>query len=110
VSLFDEGALRTLIASEVRKVVREELARAPDGGAADDYVSVKSAARIASVATDTIRDWITKGRLGRFSAGRVLRVKRSELDALLASPAPSSAPSTPEAAAAAYLRRTSRAG
>jgi excisionase family DNA binding protein len=108
VSLIDEEALRALIATEVRKVVREELARGGAMVADDDYVAVKEAARIASVATDTVRDWIKNGSLGRYHAGRVLRVKRSELHALLARPPSLGVMETPEAAARAYLRRASR--
>jgi excisionase family DNA binding protein len=109
VSLFDEDGFRALIANEVRKVIREELARGPAVGRADDYVSVREAARVASLATDTIRDWIAKGSLGRYRAGRLLRVKRAELDALLVRPSASGPPETPEAAATAYLRRPGRA-
>jgi excisionase family DNA binding protein len=107
-SLIDERALRDLIAAEVRKVVREEIARGSGATAGDDYLAVKDAARIASVATDTIRDWIKNGSLGRYHAGRVLRVKRSELHELLARPPALGATDTPEAAARAYLRRASR--
>jgi excisionase family DNA binding protein len=110
VSLIDEGALRALIAEEVRKVVREELARGTPSGPGDGYLSVKEAARVASVAMDTVRDWIANGCLGRYNAGRVLRVKRSELDALLARSTPNGTAPTPEAAAMAYLRRAGRSG
>jgi excisionase family DNA binding protein len=110
VSLIDEAALRALIATEVRKVIREELAYGTAIGSGDDYVSVKEAARIASVATETVRDWISKGSLRRYHAGRVLRVRRSELDAQLARPALSGTPETPEAAARVYLHRAGRPG
>jgi excisionase family DNA binding protein len=106
-AIFDEVALRTLIADEVRRVIRDELANAKtqDPG---DYVSVSEAARIASVATDTVRDWISRGKLGRYNAGRVLRVRRTELDELLAQPAATRVALTPEDEARAYLRRAGR--
>ena len=80
--IFDEGALMAAIATCVRGVVREELARRPTF--ADQYISVKAAARRIDVAPATIRDWINRGMLGRYHAGRELRVKVSELEALVA--------------------------
>jgi excisionase family DNA binding protein len=45
---------------------------------------VARAAEVAKVNPATVRKWVEEGRLGRYRAGRELRVKRSELDRLLA--------------------------
>lgn len=81
-SLFDESALREIIRDEIRTVIRQELGRKP--AAAGDYVSVSEAAQIASVQAQTIRAWVRSGKLTEYKAGRVLRVRRSELEAFLA--------------------------
>ena len=88
-----EAALRSMIEDVVRKVLREELGASP-GANGDEYLSVATAARVAEVAPATIRGWIAEGRLHRYAAGREIRVRRAELEALLAAPATS-----PEAAA-----------
>jgi excisionase family DNA binding protein len=80
VNLFDESALRALVSEEVRRALREELSQAPSH---DEFLPVADAARIAAVHADTIRAWIAMGRLVRYSAGRELRVKRSDLEAFL---------------------------
>lgn len=77
---FDE-MLRTM----VRDVVREEVARArpqadPDF---DAHLSTRTAAQHAGVAIGTIRRWIREGKLRELRAGRHLRVRRADVDALL---------------------------
>lgn len=73
-------ALRAFIA----QVVRDELARQrPPAAVADEYLSVARAAAVADVAPGTVRRWIREGRLVGHHAGRVLRVKRTDLEALL---------------------------
>lgn len=52
---------------------------------AGEYLSIAEAAAIASVAPQTVRRWVRAGDLNGYKAGRVLRVKRAELDAFLAS-------------------------
>lgn len=89
---LDVEALRALI----RDAVREALSSSPR---ADGYESVTEAAKRADVSPGTIRAWIKAGKLARYGAGRCLRVKRSELDTLLASPAES-----PEALARARFK------
>jgi excisionase family DNA binding protein len=99
VSLFDESALRDIIRDEVRTAIRHELGKKPV--TAGDYVSVAEAANIASVQGQTIRAWIRSGRLTEYKAGRVLRVRRSELETFLAvAPSPETASDlSPEALA-----------
>lgn len=74
--------LHTALRDLVRDVVREELAlRTTD--VTPEYLSIDAAAQIASVAEGTIRRWIREERVAGYRAGRVLRVKRTDLDALL---------------------------
>jgi excisionase family DNA binding protein len=84
-SLFDESALRDIIRDELRTVIRQELGKKPAAGG--DYLSVAEAAQIAAVSPQTIRAWIHARKLTQFNAGRVIRVRRPELEALMASPA-----------------------
>lgn len=71
--------------------------------------AVAEAARRIDVAPATVREWIASGRLGRFHAGRELRVNLAELETLLRT-APEGAPRSPEEEARAFLlRRGNRA-
>jgi excisionase family DNA binding protein len=86
-SIFDEQALRNMIEDVVRSVVREEMKTAGQSTTGTDmFLSASEAARVAGVAPGTIRAWIDEGKLERYHAGRVLRVKRRELEEFLASP------------------------
>lgn len=105
--LLDENTLRELVRAEVRKAIREELRTG--SAAMADYLPVVEAARIAAVAPDTIRIWIGQGRLGRYAAGRELRVKVSELEAFLRSGADGDGALSPEEEARRFLaRKTAR--
>lgn len=66
---------------QIRRIVREELQRA----SADhvDYLTTRDAAAVAKVAEGTIRRWIRSGRLPTHRAGRVMRVRRTDLVELL---------------------------
>ena len=72
-SILDEKALLHVITDAVRQVVREELSKVPERS---EYLSVREAAEIADVIPGTIRSWIETGKLGRYQAGRHVRVKR----------------------------------
>ena len=61
---------------EIRKALVAE-------GARDGYLSVREAARLASVCTNTIKKLLKDGALRRYRVGRDHRVKRSELEAYL---------------------------
>ena len=100
--ILDEAGLRALIEEAVRKVIREEIA----AGAAQrgEYVSVAEAARQVEVSPATIREWMRDGRLRRYHAGRELRVRTLELQALLTRPERTEEP-TPEEAAREFLAR-----
>jgi hypothetical protein len=107
-SLFDEDGLRTIIAQEVGKAIERILGDPPRlPTQSDQYLPVTDAARIAAVAPATIRTWMDEGRLTRYHAGRVLRVRRSELEALMrtGSTKPDGLPLSPEAEADRFLQR-----
>lgn len=77
----------TITADELREIIREELARATPAAAPvkpSGYLSVPQAAEYASVSRDTIRDWISAGRLPHRRVGRHYRVTRDDLDRALA--------------------------
>jgi excisionase family DNA binding protein len=102
--ILDEHALRTLIEEVVRGVLREE--RGGTQGEQAEFVSVAEAARRVDVTPATIRDWVGQGRLGRYHAGRELRVRVSELGTLLTSE-PVELVRTPEDEARRFLERRS---
>lgn len=109
-SLFNEAELRDIIRDEVRTAIRQELGKKP--ATVGEFVSVADAAQIASVATQTIRVWVREGRLTGYHAGRVLRVRRAELeDFLAAGPSPSSTTQmSPEELADRDFRQRQAAG
>lgn len=75
-----EAGLREIIAA----VVREEIGRAlAELRAPDEYLSTRAAAEVAGVAVGTIRRWIREGKLDEQRAGRMVRVRRDDLDRLL---------------------------
>jgi excisionase family DNA binding protein len=89
-SLFNEAELREIIHEEVQSAVLQVMGTKP--AAAGEFVSAAEAARIASVSSQTIRAWIRSGKLATYKAGRVLRVKRTELeDFLTTGPTPDNA-------------------
>lgn len=84
-----EAELRSLVRDEVRDVLREELQvllqdRGGIRNAAEAYLSIAKAARVADVAPGTVRAWIRSGRVESRRAGRVLRVSRTELERFMA--------------------------
>ena len=84
-----EAAFRELMRDVVRDEVRSALAESRPRQAAttapgEPYLSVANAAKLADLAPNTIRTWIRDGRLPAHRAGRVLRVRRSELESFLA--------------------------
>jgi excisionase family DNA binding protein len=68
--------LRAFIAD----VVRAEIGKAAEP---DEYLSTKTAAKVADVASGTIRRWVRKGKLREHRAGRLVRVSRDDLQRLL---------------------------
>jgi excisionase family DNA binding protein len=103
---FIEKALRDLVAEEVRRVIHEERAALYGPVDALEYLPVADAAARVAVAPATIRTWIAEGKLRRYHAGRVLRVRWSELEFLLRSgPEAADRRATPEEEAKLYLQR-----
>ena len=85
-----EIALRELLRDVVRDELRIALAEGrprqaanPSSGS-EPYLSITNAAQLADLAPNTIRTWIRDGRLPAHRAGRVLRVRRSDLEKFLA--------------------------
>lgn len=56
-----------------------------------EYLTTSAAATVASVNEGTIRRWVRDGKIRGYRAGRVLRVRRDELDQMLATGRRSSA-------------------
>jgi excisionase family DNA binding protein len=88
-----EAALRRVVADTVRGVLREELGgmlrdaltAAPGRHGEDDrYLSVKEAAQLVGVRAETIRSWLQAGYFPAYRAGRILRIRRVELESYLA--------------------------
>jgi excisionase family DNA binding protein len=82
------------IREAVRDVVREEIetvlrrmghSHSQPATPASEYLSIADAAELVHVHPATLRSWINEGRLRGHRAGRHHRVKRSELEAFLAS-------------------------
>jgi hypothetical protein len=110
VSLFDEKVLRDIVADELRRVLREERGEYRRPANDGEYLPVAEAAGRAAVAPATIRTWMAQGKLGRYHAGRELRVLWSELATLMRKPPKKSDGAegdrmTPEEEAALYLQR-----
>lgn len=101
---------RTLLRDELRPlqdridaIAGALAASTPDG---DALVPVKVAARIANVSQGTVRNWLRDGRLRRFGTGRLLRVRRSDVFALLRNENAVAAPESAEDQAARILGRS----
>ncbi len=84
-----EDTIRAAVREEVRAALRELLqpvldARRPEPSG-PPYLTVKQAAEFAGgVRPETVRAWIKSGELPRHGKGRVLRVRREQLEDFLA--------------------------
>jgi excisionase family DNA binding protein len=99
-----EQALRDVVSGEVRRVLRAELTALAAPRDEPRYLPVAVAAARIGVAPATIRVWINQGKIKRYHAGRVFRVRWSELQTLLRS-GPKKTERTPEEEADLYLER-----
>ena len=113
--VFDEDALVQLIGDAVKQAVQDALvpiARAStvavEQVSTDEYLAVRTAAAIAKVHEATIRDWISRGSLRAYRAGRHVRLKRSDLDEYLARSPQGKAPPIDMAERAARIVGRSR--
>jgi excisionase family DNA binding protein len=97
------SAFRQLVQTEVAAQVAAALDRRL---AAGELLSTAEAAAHARVTPETIRRWVTAGKLTEHRAGREVRVARADLDALLhrGTRAPRNAEKTPEQLAAERFR------
>ena len=65
----------------IRSIVRDELAKATPAN--DEYLTTAEAAKVAKVTEGTVRRWARLGKLTTHRAGRVVRVRRSDLVELM---------------------------
>lgn len=86
---MSESKIRAAVEALVSALV--DAARAPTPEPVAEYLSTVAAATVASVNEGTIRRWVRAGKLRGYRAGRVLRVRRDELDQMLATGRRSSA-------------------
>jgi len=71
-----------------------------------EFLTVGQAAQLVQVSASTVRAWCRNGRLRRYGAGKLVRVRRAEvLEALTVS---AGAPANVDAEAAALLARHRR--
>ena len=100
-------ALQNIIGHSIRPIIREEVERllldlrqmvadtlSSQTRELEEYISVGHAARFVGVKEATVRDWIKKGYLQEFRAGRLLRVQKTELERFLLSGTNDKKPST----------------
>lgn len=87
--------IRILVANEVTKQIGHVRALG-------EYLTTEEAGELARVATGTVRRWIREGRLPSQSAGREIRIRRSDLERLMTGDRKKREPS-PEALAADAL-------
>jgi len=91
-----EPSLETRLGELIRGLVQTEVSAAVAALAAqqatntEDYLTTKQAAKYAAIAQGTLRRWISEGRLKATHAGRYYRVRRADLDHLLAERPPGS--------------------
>jgi excisionase family DNA binding protein len=83
-----EDMLQRLVTKAMEDVVERRLLplmseRIASLTAPAEWLKIGEAARHAGVADDTVRDWIQRGDLPEYRAGRHLRVRRDELDRFL---------------------------
>lgn len=90
---------------DLRRVLREELARAlavPRGSTEDRRVTAAEAAAAAGLAVSTIRQWVADGKVRAYGEGRAVRYSLAEVLAVRP------APRTSAESAEAWAERTRR--
>lgn len=81
-----KDAVRDLLRDEFRALAREMAEATP----ASPFLRIADAAALVQVHPQTVRRWITTGKLPVHGEGRMVRVKQEDLERLLAA-APSGA-------------------
>jgi excisionase family DNA binding protein len=75
----------------------------------DPYLTINDIKRELHVSHETVRKWILSGRLPHVKAGRMYRVRRSDLERMLAAtPSVPGAPSDPAVATVNAMGRRDR--
>ena len=93
--------IETMINTLVKQAVHEEVTRAvKEATRPDEFLSTRTAAKIADVSLGTIRRWVDTGKLTEHRAGSRIRVSRNELERLLKSWGASNDELSPEQLAA----------
>jgi excisionase family DNA binding protein len=79
--------LREIVRDELAQIVealrRLESALSASNSTPLEYLGAEEAADIAGVTPDTVRAWVRRGDLPRHRAGRLVRIRRDELEAFL---------------------------
>jgi excisionase family DNA binding protein len=84
-----EQIIETVVERVVRRVMREEYDRtapASSSSSGAEYLTLAQAAKRMQVSKTTVREWVKAGHLKNYGVGRVVRVRRAELDELQAAP------------------------
>ena len=81
-------AIRDEVPAILREHLRQLLEREQRPAEQGEALSTVQAARYAGVSPATIREWASAGQLRVQRAGRVIKVRRGDLDAFLARSAP----------------------
>lgn len=75
--------LPEVMAALLRELIQARCKCAGGLPAAEPWLTTSEGARYAAVSEDTLREWIANGQLQAGRVGRVLRVRRSDIDRLL---------------------------
>lgn len=79
----DEETVQAIFTLVRRLVSRPEGIVSESTQMPDPWLTLSAGAEYASVSEDTLREWISSGLLKAGRVGRVIRIRRSEIDALL---------------------------
>ena len=78
--VIDEAELAALIRREVRAALDQRVPAAPEPA---EWLDTAGAAELLGVSGRTIRNMVARGELPEHRAGRLLRFRRCEVEALL---------------------------
>lgn len=82
--MTDRDRLRASIAAAIAPLVEVIIdSIATPAPTPAEYLTTAGAATVAAVNEATIRRWVREGKIRGYRAGRVLRVRRDELDQML---------------------------
>lgn len=79
----DRRALAAALSLITRHLLEEEPQAEAEGGSAEGWLTLEKAAHHADVSVDTVRKWVDGGQLPAGRVGRVIRIRASDIDALL---------------------------